>query len=67
MYNEHDDDKRPKRPLSERIKDGSYTPPLEIAKLAGHFKEDERMQRLAAAIPLLPSADLGRVDEFDQA
>jgi hypothetical protein len=57
MNNEHDDDKRP---LSERIKDDSFTLSPEMAKLAAdHFKGVELAGRLgASAIPPAPAKEL---------
>jgi hypothetical protein len=54
MNNEHDD----KRPFSERIKDSSYKLQPEAAKLADHLRENEHMQRLAAATVPPPAKDL---------
>jgi hypothetical protein len=56
MNNEHDDDKRP---FSERMKDDSYKLPPEAGKLADHLRENERMQRLAAATAPPPTKKLG--------
>jgi hypothetical protein len=53
MTNETD-----KRPLSERLKDGSYTPPPEAAKLFDRLKEqDERNAAIVRSFTAIPAKE----------